>query len=153
MARGLQQPGKVYKLKKSLYGLKQAPRNFFNHLRENLEAVGFEQQIEIDTLKKMDVWEIVDCEPWMNVLPSVMVFRKKVFPNGTMRKLKARLCAGGHRQIEGVDYFETYAPVVNWNTVRLLLIIAAQMELATRQVDYTAAFAHAPIDKHRIGIR
>ena len=54
-----------------------------------------------------------------------------------MRKLKARLCAGGHRQIEGVDYFETYAPVVNWNTVHLLLIIAAQMELATRQVDAT----------------
>ena len=105
------------------------------------------QQLEIDTLEKMDVWEIVDREPWMNVLPSIMVFRKKVFPNGKMRKLKARLCAGGHRQIEGVDYFETYAPVVNWNTVRLLLIIAAQMELATRQVDYTAAFVHAPIDK------
>ena len=48
MARGLQQPGKVYKLKKSLYGLKQAPRNFFNHLRENLEAVGFEQQLNAD---------------------------------------------------------------------------------------------------------
>ena len=64
-----------------------------------------------------------------------------------MRKLKARLCAGGHRQIEGVDYFETYAPVVNWNTVRLLVIMAAQLELATHLVDYTAAFVHAPIDK------
>ena len=40
------------------------------------------QQIEIDTLEKMDVWEIVDREPWMTVLPSIMVFRKKVFPNG-----------------------------------------------------------------------
>ena len=64
-----------------------------------------------------------------------------------MRKLKARLCAGGHRQIKGVDFFETYAPVVNWNTVRLLLILAAQLKLTTRQVDYTVAFVHAPIDK------
>jgi hypothetical protein len=30
---------------------------------------------------------------------------------------KARFCAGGHRQIEGVDFFETFAPVVNWTTV------------------------------------
>ena len=76
-----------------------------------------------------------------------MVFHKKVFPNGKMRKLKAWLCAGGHHQIEGIDFFETYAPVVNWNTVRLLLILAAQLKLATRQVDYTAAFIHTPIDK------
>ena len=47
-ARGYPRPGKVYKLKKSLYGLKQSPRNFFHHLRANLEAVGFEQQIDID---------------------------------------------------------------------------------------------------------
>ena len=48
MARGLQEPGEVHKLKKSLHGLKQAPRNFFHHLIENLKKVGFEQQIEVD---------------------------------------------------------------------------------------------------------
>ena len=48
MPKGFREPGKVYKLKKSLYGLKQAPCNFFQHLKKNLEAVGFEQQIDID---------------------------------------------------------------------------------------------------------
>ena len=45
------------------------------------------------------------------------------------------------------DYWETFAPTVSWTTVRLLLILSAQFELATKQVDYTAAFVHAPIDK------
>ena len=48
MARGYREPGKVCKLKKSLHGLKQAPRNFFHHLKSNLEAIGFEQQVDFD---------------------------------------------------------------------------------------------------------
>ena len=46
-----------------------------------------------------------------------------------------------------MDYFDTYAPVVNWTTVRLLLILSIIMDLESVQVDYTAAFVHAPIDK------
>jgi hypothetical protein len=41
--KGFQTPGHVLKLKKSLYGLKQSPRNFFLHLKEKLELVGFVQ--------------------------------------------------------------------------------------------------------------
>ena len=37
--------------------------------------------------------------------------------------------------------------MINWNTVRLMLVLSAQLELATSQVNYTAAFVHAPIDK------
>ena len=112
-------------------------------------AEGYRQacQTEIDTLEKMDVWELVDREPWMNVLPSTWALKAKLFPSGLVRKLKARLCCRGDRQVKNVDYFETYAPVVSWNTVRLLLVLSAELELATRQVDYTAAFVHAPIDR------
>jgi Reverse transcriptase (RNA-dependent DNA polymerase) len=38
MAKGFKRPGHVYKLKKSLYGLWQSPLNFFQHLKEGLEA-------------------------------------------------------------------------------------------------------------------
>ena len=83
----------------------------------------------------------------MNVLPAVWAFKKKVYPNGLVRKLKARLCVGGHMQKEGIDYWSTFAPTVSWTTVRLLLILSAQLQLPTRQVEYTAAFVHADIDK------
>ena len=83
----------------------------------------------------------------MNVLPSKWALKKKVFPSGLVPKLKARFCARGDRQIENDDYFSTYAPVVSWTTVRLLLILSVQLSLEMKQVDYTSAFVHAEIDK------
>ena len=61
--------------------------------------------------------------------------------------LRARFCVRGDRQKEDVDYEKdkTYAPVLSWTTVRLLLILSILLGLSTRQVDYTAAFLHAPI--------
>ena len=102
---------------------------------------------EIEILKKMGCWEEVDRQPWMNVLPSTWAFKKKVFPSGLVRKLKAHFCARGDQQIENVDYFSTYAPVVSWTTVRLLLILSVQLSLETKQVDYTSAFVHTEIYK------
>ena len=102
---------------------------------------------ELNTLKtKCDAWEVVQRQPWMRVLPSTWAFRCKRYPDGSVRKLKARFCARGDKQIEGVDCFDTFAPVVNWTTVRLMLILTLILNLATCQVDYTAAFVHAPID-------
>jgi hypothetical protein len=101
---------------------------------------------EIKTLEDMKCWEVIDRVPGSNVLPSTWAFKLKRFPDGSLSKYKARFCAGGHRQIEGVDFFETFAPVVNWTTNRLLLVLSQVLHLSTKQVDYTAAFIHAPIN-------
>jgi hypothetical protein len=61
--------------------------------------------------------------------------------------LKARFCARGDNQMEGVDFFETFAPVCNWQTVRIMLIISLIYDFATLQVDYTAACTQSDIDK------
>ena len=102
---------------------------------------------EVTTLIRKGVWTEVDRTSDMHVLPGTWAYRRKVFPNGEIRKFKARFCVRGDQQIEGVDYFDTFAPVVNWTTVRLLLILSTVLQLETRQVDYTAAFVHADIDK------
>jgi hypothetical protein len=83
----------------------------------------------------------------MNIIPGTWAFKCKRYPDGLMRKLKARFCAMGNRQVKNVDYFETFAPVVNWQTVRILLTMSLMLCPATKQVDYTVAFTHAPIDK------
>ena len=67
------------------------------------------------------------------------------YPDGRVKKLKARFCAQGDKQIEGADFFETYAPVVSWNTVRMLLALEVHLGLASCQVDYTSAFVHADL--------
>ena len=84
----------------------------------------------------------------MNVLPGTWAFKCKRYPDGTVRKLKARFCVcAGDRQVEGVEFFDTFALVINWQTVRLMLILSLILNLQTKQVDYTAAFLHAPIDR------
>jgi hypothetical protein len=81
----------------------------------------------------------------MNVVPSTWAFNCKRYPDGSVRKLKAWFYVRGDKQVEGVDYFNTYAPVVTWTIVRILLILSSILGLATTQVDYTAAFVHADV--------
>ena len=47
--------------------------------------------------------------------------------------------------IKGVDYFETYAPVVSWTTVRLVMTLAVNLGLKSKQVDYNNAFVQAEL--------
>ena len=103
-------------------------------------------EIELETLRKIDAWTLVKRESWMRVLPMTWAFKLKRFPDGLPKKFKARFCVRGDRQKEGIDYFETWAPVVQWTTVRSMLILAAKQGICTAQADITAAFAHAPLE-------
>eukprot|EP00957_Ditylum_brightwellii_P009167 693713-Ditylum_brightwellii.AAC.1 len=76
---------------------------------------------EMGTLDGMESWIIVRHTDDMNILGSTWVFKVKRFPNGTINKLKAWLCVQGNQQIDRVDEFDTYAPVVSFSTARLLL--------------------------------
>jgi len=49
------------------------------------------------------------------------------------------------QQVKGVDFFETYAPVVAWSTVHLLMVLSVVLGLWSVQVDYTNTFIQAPI--------
>ncbi len=62
-------------------------------------------------------------------------------------KYKSRICVNGKEQELGRDYWETYAPVASWSTIRLLMLLSSIMDLKTRQVDYTQAFPQAKLDE------
>ena len=105
-------------------------------------------KLEWQTLVDMKVWDVVKRQSWMRVLPCLWILRCKRFPSGLIKKLKARLCVQGNFQRKELGHFNlTWAPTVHWNTVRLILILTAAMGLCSKQVDYTAAFVHAPIDR------
>ncbi|KAL7476613.1 hypothetical protein ACHAW6_002460 [Cyclotella cf. meneghiniana] len=106
---------------------------------------------ELTTLEsELRAWELVPREPWMHVLPSTWAFRLKRFPSGLAKKFKAHFCICGDRQVEGVDFFETWAPVIQWTTVQSMMVLATRMNLVSAQADITAAFVHAPLgpDEH-----
>ena len=73
-------------------------------------------------------------------------FKRKQRPDGTLLKHKARLCAHGGMQQWGDNYWETYSPVVNMMSVRLLLSIAKIYNLDSKAIDFVLAFPQADLD-------
>jgi len=104
---------------------------------------------EIHGLLKMNTWRyrrISSLPPHAQIINSVWSYRRKRTVDGHLIKHKARLCADGRQQQYGVDYFESYAPVITWTTVRLVLLLSVLLNLHCRQVDFTQAFPQADID-------
>ena len=62
-----------------------------------------------------------------------------------VKKFKACFCARGNMQLEGIDFFETYAPVVHWTTICLMFILEVLLSLKSKQGDVLAAFLHADL--------
>ena len=103
-------------------------------------------EVEIATLEKMGAWTVVDRPKDKPILKSLWAFKKKRLPSGEVRKFKARFTARGDMQTADVDYTETWAPVVSWSTVRLLMVLGTQMGLKTWSADVSCAFLHSDID-------
>ena len=79
------------------------------------------------------------------ILPGTWAFKLKRLPDGLPLKYKAIYRVRGDKQIVGVEYFETYAPVVQWSIIRLVLTMVLANGWVTRQVDYTNAFTKAKL--------
>jgi hypothetical protein len=104
---------------------------------------------EITSLYDLDIMEsfpITTLPSRARLLSSIWSYRRKRLPNGVLSKYKSRLCVNGKEQAFGRDYWETYAPVAAWSTIRLLLYLSTILNLKTRQVDYTSAFPQADLD-------
>ena len=101
---------------------------------------------EIMNLKRMQTWILVDREPHMKVLKGTWAFKLKRTPDGVAYRYRSRFCVRGDQQEYGVNYFETFAPVVQWSTIRVLLILILTNAWKTRVIDYTNAFPQANID-------
>jgi hypothetical protein len=120
-------------------------------LKANDRNAFLESQIkEIDGLHKFDVMDlnpIAKLPPRARLLSSIWSYRQKQLLNGVLLKYKARLCVNGKEQSFGHDYYwETYAPVASWATIRMMLILSSLLNLKTCQVDYTQAFPQVHLD-------
>nr|GEZ36898.1 zinc finger, CCHC-type [Tanacetum cinerariifolium] len=75
------------------------------------------------------------------------IFKIKIKVDRIVDKFKARLVIEGFRQKEGIDYFDTYAPVVRITTIRLLLALAAIHNLVIHQMDIKTTFLNGDLDE------
>jgi hypothetical protein len=124
--------------------------NYFDAMSgDNSEDYRDAMKAEVEALTKRETWELVDRSSvgsTSSVIPGTWAFRCKRRPDGSFRKFKARYCVRGDiEKRNATEEEDTYSPVVQWSTVRLLLVLTAILGLHTRSIDYSNAFAQASI--------
>lgn len=102
---------------------------------------------EIKSLEANNVWELVEKPADQKIVDSKWVFKLKQIPNEPIDRFKARLVARGFTQVHGIDYFETFSPVVRYTSIRAILAIAAKRKLKMMQFDVKTAFLYGELQE------
>jgi len=103
-------------------------------------------QKELDSLKRHNTYSLVQLPKGRKSVKSKWVLKIKELPDGSV-KYKARLVAKGFSQKEGIDYTETFAPVIKYKSLRILLAIANERNMEVHQLDVTTAFLYGDLDE------
>ena len=103
---------------------------------------------EHDALQRNRTWCLVDRPSGANIVTGKWIFKHKLKPDGTLERYKARWVVRGFTQRAGVDFGETFSPVVKPATIRTVLTIAASRQWPTKQLDVSNAFLHGHLHEH-----
>ncbi|GJV08648.1 putative ribonuclease H-like domain-containing protein [Tanacetum coccineum] len=102
-------------------------------------------QEELLQFKLQQVWILVDLPFGKKAIGTKWVFKNKRDERSIIVKNKARLVAQGHRQEEGIDYDEVFAPVARIEAIRLFLAFASYKGFLVYQMDVKSAFLYGKI--------
>jgi hypothetical protein len=97
---------------------------------------------EFTALMKNGTWSLVPATPGLNVVGSMWIFKSKRRSDGSLEQRKARLVAKGYHQQHGVDFDDTFSPVIKPTTIRIMLSYAVSNQWPVHQIDIQNAFLH-----------
>jgi histone deacetylase 1/2 len=104
--------------------------------------------LEYDALMQNKTWHLVPPQKGINVIDCRWVFKVKRKADGTLDRYKARLVAKGYKQRYGVDYEDTFSPLVKMTTIRIILAIVISNGWSLRQLlDVQNAFLHGVLEE------
>ena len=92
-----------------------------------------------------NVWDLVELPKNARVVNCKWIFKHKIGATGLVERYKARLVAQGYSQLPGIDYEETFSPVVRFESVRTVIALAVQDNLKLHQMDVTTAFLNGEL--------
>ncbi|WVZ55766.1 hypothetical protein U9M48_006388 [Paspalum notatum var. saurae] len=104
-------------------------------------------QSELDSILSNGTWELTERPYGCKPVGCKWVFKKKLRPDGTIEKYKARLVTKDYTQKEGEDFFDTYSPVARMTTIRVLLSLAVSYGLIIHQMDVKTAFLNGELEE------
>ena len=124
----------------------QDPRSL-TEVKSSSDRVKWERAMnrEMESLKSNQVWKLVEPPSDRKIIGSKWVFKRKIDANGVVERHKARLVAQGCTQKFGLDYEETFSPVVRFESIRTVVALGAQQRLQLHQMDVSTAFLHGEL--------
>ena len=95
---------------------------------------------EMGSMYENKVWTLVDLLDDQQAIENKWIFKKKTDADGNVTVYKARLVAKGFRQVQGVDYDETFSPIAMLKFIRIMLAISAFYDYEIWQMDVKTTF-------------
>jgi len=107
--------------------------------------------VEMDKLRSLGCWEVLprsSLPPHILIMKSRWTFRYKTNELGNLKDVshRSRFVAKGYSQVQGIQYFENYAPVASFITLRLLFALTSLPQFKVLQYDVSVAFIQSKLD-------
>jgi Reverse transcriptase (RNA-dependent DNA polymerase) len=103
---------------------------------------------ELESLVNMGTFEAVDgLPPGCKAIGAKLTFRIKRHTDGSVERYKARLVAKGFSQMPGIDFDETFAPVIKHTSISIMCALAVQLKLHFHHLDIDTAFLNGPLEE------
>ena len=102
---------------------------------------------EYQALLRNNTWSLVPPPSSAHIVGCRWIYKLKYRPDGSIDRHKARLVAQGFTQTPGIDYFDTFSPVVKPCIIRLILALAISFQWPVRQLDVENAFLNGDLEE------
>ncbi|KAH9718111.1 retrovirus-related pol polyprotein from transposon RE1 [Citrus sinensis] len=119
------------------------PKNTFDALKDPKWKRAMEE--EYHALMKNKTWTLIPNNQNFKLIGNKWIYKVKENSDGNINKYKARLVAKGFLQTPGLDFNETFSPVVKAATIRIILTMAVSNDWLLRQVDINNAFLNGDL--------
>lgn len=102
---------------------------------------------EMNSHRENNTWTLVEPPKGVKTVKGKWVFKRKCDENGEVARYKARFVAKGYSQRHGIDYHNTFAPVVRYASIRFLIAFAVKSGLKIHQLDVVTAFLQGDLEE------